>query len=55
MSTTPMKDDCQITLRDPMYHTYMTAGSDMIHFTGHPQIALGNPLKASPKAEQNSF
>ena len=29
-----------------MYHTYVSVCSDMIHFTGYPQIVLGNPFNA---------
>ena len=42
-----------MTSRGPMYSTYISAGSDMIQFTGRPQMALGDPLNIHPKANQD--
>jgi len=51
-----MNDDCQMTSMGPMYLTFVSVGFDMIHFTGHPRIALSNnPLNIRPEAEQNQF
>ena len=39
----------------PMYLTFVSVGSDMIDFTGHPRIAFGNPLNGHPKPSNTNF
>ena len=43
-----------MTSRGPMYLTFVSVGSGMIHSTGRLQIVLGSNLFSTrPKADQN--
>ena len=47
-----MKDDYKMTIRGPMHITFVSIGSDMIHFVGHPRKSSENPF--SPRSGSRS-